>query len=154
MSMRKRAPRVFNDGRTKQSFKDSTDINKILARASKQGTLSHLEQFGGEYADFSDMPDLLEAHNRLARAQEVFDRLPGEIRREFHQDPAAFYSYVSDPANSDRLRELLPALAKPGTQMPQVRRRPEAAQGSEATETNTSAPVAEQGAQEASQAEE
>lgn len=108
-------------GRTKQSFMDECDINKILDRAGKVGSLSHLEKFGAEYADFSEAPtDLLQAQERIQRGNEIFERLPAEVRREFKQDAFKFFEFVNDPANSDRLREVLPQLAQRGTQMPDI----------------------------------
>ena len=54
-------PRVYDDGRTKQAFKDSTDINKILKKAAKAGTMSHLMKYPAPvYAEFQNI-DLLEA---------------------------------------------------------------------------------------------
>ena len=115
----------YPDGRTKQAFRDQTDINKILARAAQGESISHLAKHGATYGDFTDMPDLLEASRRLAVGQRIFDELPGEVRREFHQSASAFFAFVNDPANVDRLPELLPDLARPGTQMPVVRTTPQ-----------------------------
>ncbi len=109
----------YTDGRTKQSFKNECDINKIMARAEKAGTISHLQKFEGVYADYSDF-DFFEQTQKLTKGREVFDALPAELRREFGQSPAAFFNYVNDPANVDDLREKLPALAAPGTQLPDV----------------------------------
>ncbi len=111
-------PREFDysDGRTKQSFKNSTDINKILKRAQKTGTLSHLAKHQGVYGDFAQF-DFSEAQNTIARANSVFEDLPSEIRSEFDQSPRKFFEYVNDPDNSGRLGTLLPGLAEPGRQM-------------------------------------
>ena len=106
---------TYTDGVTKQSFKDECDINKILFRAQKAGTLSHLQTYEGTYADFADF-DFLEAQLNLTRGREVFDSLPSELRSEFHQSPQDFFDYVNDPANVDSLREKLPALSMPGRQ--------------------------------------
>jgi hypothetical protein len=65
---------------------------------------------------------LLHAHERLEKGKEIFQALPGEVRREFGQSPAEFFNFVNNPENSERLAEVLPALAAPGTQMPSVRR--------------------------------
>lgn len=108
-----------NDNRTVQSFKDQTDINTIVGRAARAGTLSHLEQWGGTYGDFSDF-DFFEAQTKLAQAREIFDQLPSEVRREFANDPSQFFAYANDPANADRLGELLPALLRPGQQLPNI----------------------------------
>ncbi len=112
-------PLKYEDGRTKQSHRDETDIVKIMARFDKTGTISHLEKHEGVYADFSDF-DFHEQTNMLTRGREIFDDLPAEIRREFHQSPAAFFNYVNDPANAEDLRNKLPALAAPGQQLAKI----------------------------------
>lgn len=116
-------PRFFNsdkyeDGLTKQSFKDSTDINKILHRAAAGQSISHLAKHGAVYGDFSDIDDLLVAHERLTRGQKIFDDLPAELRKEFNNDLGSFFNFVNDPANTDRLPEIFPELAKPQSQLP------------------------------------
>ncbi len=112
-----RKPLKYDDGRTKQSFKDETDIEKIMARFDVTGTISHLSKWQGVYADFSDF-DFHEQSTKLTRGREIFDELPAEVRQEFGQSPAAFFNYVNDPANADDLRKKLPALARPGRQLP------------------------------------
>ncbi len=106
----------YTDGRTKQSFRDECDINKIMCRAAQGGTISHLQKFEGIYADFSDY-DFHEHTNMLTKGREVFDALPAEVRREFGQSPQRFFEFVNDPEKRDKLRELLPDLAKPGDQL-------------------------------------
>ena len=106
---------TFKDGRTKQSFRDETDINQILKRAQKSGTISHLTKYEARYGDFSNF-DFFEAQLQLAKGGEIFADLPMELRREFNQSPAEFFDYVNDPANKDDLARLLPALAEPGRQ--------------------------------------
>ncbi len=110
---------TFKDGRTKQSFKDETDINKLLQRAEKSGTISHLNKHEARYGDFANF-DFFEAQLQLARGGEIFADLPAEIRSEFNQSPAQFFDYVNNPVNKDRLGKLLPALAAPGRQLPVI----------------------------------
>jgi len=110
-----RPAKVYDDGRTKQSFKDETDIQKIMARAEVTGTISHLAKYEGVYGDFSDF-DFHTQNNMLAKGGEIFDALPAEVRKEFRQSPAAFFKFVNDPANAEDLRKKLPALAWPGRQ--------------------------------------
>ncbi len=112
-------PREYKDGRTKQCFKDECDINKIMTRFEVTGTISHLAKWEGVYADFSDF-DFHRQTEQLTRGREIFDDLPAEVRKEFGQSPAAFFQYVNDPANAADLRKKLPALAKPGQQLPRV----------------------------------
>lgn len=99
---------------TKQSFKDSTDINVILKKAQVTGSIAHLQEHGAEYGDYAGY-DLMEHMQRLERAQIIFSELPSEVRNEFNGEPAKFFSFVNDPMNVDRLPELLPLLAKPGS---------------------------------------
>lgn len=142
MSMIKRDPIVYDDGRTKQSFKDSTDINKILKQAQKQGSLDHLTKHGATYGDFADF-DFFEAQNQLAKAREIFDELPSEVRKEFGNDPGRFFEYANKPEHVGRLAELLPSIAEPGLQTPVVNRTaPRAPQAAvEAPEETTEAVV-------------
>ncbi len=148
MSMIKPKAPDYSDGRTKQSFKDSTDINKILARAQKTGTISHLAQHGASYGDFADF-DFTEAQNALARGKSIFEGLPSEVRAEFGQSPQAFYQYVNDPVNAGKLNELLPALAEPGRQLMSLKTGADEpsetleSSPADAGEDKTAAPVAE-----------
>ncbi len=110
---------VYKDGRTKQCYKDECDIDKIMTRFSVTGTISHLTKYEGVYADFSEF-DFHTQSTMLARGGEIFAALPAELRKEFSQSPARFFKYVNDPANAEDLRKKLPALAKPGRQLPAV----------------------------------
>ncbi len=112
-----RPEKDYSDGRTKQCHKDECDINKIMARFAQTGTISHVNKYEGVYADFADF-DFVEQTNKLTQGREVFDALPAEVRREFNQSPAAFFNFVNDPANKDDLLEKIPALARPGDQLP------------------------------------
>ncbi len=125
----------YRDGRTKQSFKDETDIVKILARAQKAGTLSHLEKHEATYGDFADF-DFFESKIMLARGAEVFAALPSELRSEFNQSAEQFFAYVNDPANKDELAKKLPMLAEPGRQNIDL-------SGKTAPDVKTAAPAAE-----------
>jgi len=105
----------YKDGRTKQSFRDETDINQILKRAQTSGTISHLNKYEARYGDFSGF-DFFEAQLKISQGREIFDELPVELRREFNQSPAEFFDFVNKPENVDRVGKILPALAAPGRQ--------------------------------------
>ncbi len=116
-SSKVKQPQEYLDGRTKQCFRDECDIQKIMARADRVGTISHLKKFEGVYADYADF-DFFEQTQKLTRGREIFDELPGELRQEFGQSPAKFFEYVNDPANKEELLKKLPGLAAPGRQLP------------------------------------
>jgi len=107
----------YKDGRTKQCFKDECDIDKIMTRFNMTGTISHLAKWEGTYEDFSDF-DFHTQITKLAQGEAIFAELPAEVRREFGQDPAAFFAFVNSPEHKDQLRKDLPDLAKPGQQLP------------------------------------
>lgn len=111
--------RKYKDGRTKQSFKDSTDINKILQKAQREGTTAHLDKYPAEvYGEFQGDVDLLTAQSRIARANEIFTELPSEIRREFDNNALKFVTFAGNPENNDKLDKILPAIAKPDRYFP------------------------------------
>lgn len=112
----KREHKEYNDGRTKQCFQSSCDINKILQKAQKTGTVSHIAQYQPEYGDFAEF-DFLDAQLKLRRGVEIFEAAPSEIRKEFDNNAAKFFAYVNDPANEGEIDRLLPALAEPGRQL-------------------------------------
>ncbi len=122
------------------SFRDETDINQILKRAQKSGTISHMARYQGTYADFSNY-DFAANMTKLAEGRTIFDDLPVEIKREFDQNPANFFEYVNDPANVNDLLRKLPGLAAPGRQNIAVRGNMTADQARHAAEANMPAPL-------------
>jgi len=107
-------PQEYKDGRTKQSFKDETDVNQIINKHARMGTLSHLEQWGGTYGEYAGF-DFQEAQNQIAGATSMFEELPTAVKKQFSNDPARFLEYVNDPENAEDLAKKLPELAAPRT---------------------------------------
>lgn len=98
-----------NPTMTQQGFKDECDINVIMAHYEKNEFLIDpmTPRTAGEplFGDFSDIPDLMTAQNKLIEAQEMFDLLPARIRKDFDNDPVAFVEFCQDPANEEKLRD-------------------------------------------------
>ena len=109
-------PREYKDGRTKQAFKDAADVNKILRKHIKSGTIETLGRIQGQFGDFSEF-DYMDAQNRVAAAKTLFEQLPGELRAEFDHNPGVFLQYANDPANTDTLQEKLVNAINPGRQI-------------------------------------
>lgn len=109
----------YGESRTKQSFKDSCDINNILRRAQMQGGLEHVARYAQEYGDFSGW-DYTDAMNKIARAKEIFEHLPAQTKKEFNQDPGAFLEFANNPDNQEQLHNLLYQLGAPGVQLPDI----------------------------------
>lgn len=84
--------------RTKQSFRDECDINGIMAKYIKTGTVAHVAKHGGQYG-FAPSGDYMDAMETVARAQSMFMDLPAKVREKFANDPAQFLAFVQDPKN-------------------------------------------------------
>ncbi len=106
-------------GRTKQSQKDQCDINQLLQKAARSGSLSHLEKYEAKYGDFSDF-DFTEHAIKMAEGQTIFEQLPAEVKREFDQSPDKFFAFVTDPQNAEKLPALLPEIANRGEFFPPI----------------------------------
>ena len=66
-----------------QSFRDSVDLNVILARFSN-GDVEALNKAQGFYADVTGFPkNMAGAVNRINQAEEMFEALPLETRQKF-----------------------------------------------------------------------
>jgi len=106
-SMFKSHPRVTAEprgtSRTKQSFAEESEINRIVARYQKTGIVDHVAKYGGMYGDMPDQDDFHEAMNLVTEAQTMFNDLPSNVRSRFTNDPAEFLEFVSDPENRDEM---------------------------------------------------
>jgi phage internal scaffolding protein len=93
------------------------EISYIMDRYQKTGVLPELIKKDPEYADYSAVPDFLEAHAIVDKAYEQFESLDSHIRKRFENDPAQFLAFCNDPGNLDEMRTL--GLAKPAPEAPQ-----------------------------------
>lgn len=96
--------------RTKQSFKDECDVNKIMQRFKKTMGAEYLSRFngytGGQFGDFSMVSDYRSAIEQVSQAKGVFEALPAKVRSRFGNDPAEFLDFVQNPKNVDELVNL------------------------------------------------
>jgi phage internal scaffolding protein len=86
---------------TKQSFKEQCDINKIVGRFIKTGTLTHFREKAGSYGDFTQVKDFQSAMQSVLAAEDAFELLPSELRKRFNQNPSEMISFLDNPANMD-----------------------------------------------------
>ena len=78
------------------SFADSVDINNIIERAMN-GEPELLEQRKGYYGDFSEYPKTYaEMLDRVIQAQNIFEKLPLEVKNRFNNDPIQFIAGMDD----------------------------------------------------------
>lgn len=97
---------------TQQEFKESCDINNILAKFAVQAQALGVEpsqlmpQDQGTYGDFSNLDDFQTAQNKIAFLNDQFSNLPSNVRRKFGDDLNTFIGAISDPNRIDELGEL------------------------------------------------
>ncbi|MDR1337938.1 MAG: hypothetical protein LBJ73_02830 [Rickettsiales bacterium] len=94
-------------GRTKQSFKDECDINKIMARIMKTGVDPFIDRVQmGKFLDLEHFPDFMAAQDHINSMYAYFDRLPSSVRALFDNNPSNLVDFLSDPKNKDEAVKL------------------------------------------------
>lgn len=93
-------------GRTKTSFRDETDINKMVAKFRATGIAPRVSEVVARYADVSDIPTYAEAFNQVQEAQKMFLALPSAIRTRFGNNPGQLLEFCSDKNNRDEAIKL------------------------------------------------
>lgn len=91
---------------TQQHFKDEVDVRNIIKKYDSTGLINHVQRGQAQYGDFSQTVGFKEALDMVNSAKDSFMELPAELRREFKNDAGEFYTFVSDPNNSDQLIEM------------------------------------------------
>lgn len=106
--------------RTKQSFKDECDINKIMHRFKNVMGADYLNRYNGyvngQFGDFSNVVDYRSALDQISQARAVFEALPSKVRARFFNDPAEFLDFCQNPANEDEMVNLGLATKRPPVQ--------------------------------------
>lgn len=92
-------------GRTKQSFKDECDVNRIMARYMATGELPVINEIAPQYLDVTGL-DYQEHQNFIAGANSLFHELPSAIRARFKNSPAEFLDFCSQEKNRPEMAEM------------------------------------------------
>lgn len=100
---------VKSRSRTKQSFKEDSDINNIVAKYQRTGVLGN--PLGGsprypQFGDFSNVGDYQSSLNLIIEANENFMLLPAVLRKRFNNDPQELISFMDNPDNLKEAQEL------------------------------------------------
>lgn len=90
-----------------QSTKDQADVNKIVAKYRRTGTITHLRNTqNGVYADLTQITNYQDCLNTIIRANESFMAMPAELRQKFDNDPSKLISYLQDEKNYEESMDL------------------------------------------------
>lgn len=74
------------------SYRESTDINNIMARI-QAGDVSLLNQKQGFYGDFTEFPKTYaEMLDLMHRGEEFFNKLPVEVKEKYNNDFNQFFA--------------------------------------------------------------
>lgn len=76
-----------------QSHADSVDIHKIIERCTATGDMSELYKTEGFYGDLAMFPSTrAEALQMLAEANNIWDKLPVEVKKKFDNNVDNFFA--------------------------------------------------------------
>lgn len=76
-----------------QSWKATCDMSTIIERYIRTGDSNIINQRAGFYADVTDLPkNYVELANMLANADNFFNALPADIKKEYEFNPAIFFA--------------------------------------------------------------
>lgn len=73
-----------------QASREASLIYNVIERYNN-GDVEALNQIQGQFGDFTEMPEnLAEAQQMIINAEEAFNKMPAEFRKEFNYNPTEF----------------------------------------------------------------
>jgi len=93
-----------DEGVTHQEQKEQCDINNILEKYRRTGVVNHLNKYGEQYGDFTQI-DYQDAQNKVAEVNTMFNELPAQERARFQHDPAQFLEFIAQQSNVDDMKD-------------------------------------------------
>lgn len=87
---------VCNDGMTQAEFAVECDINHIMDKYTRTGTVATRTDMG-RFGDFSNVGDFQDAQNLIIKSRGQFSALSSKVRARFENDPGKFLAWVHDP---------------------------------------------------------
>lgn len=108
--------------KTKQQFKDQCDINKIMKRYQKSGTIDHFSSQEPFYGDVSGLTGYKDHLEKVMEANHLFNGMEADIRERFENSPEKFIDFMGDEKNIDEALELGIITKKPEEEKPPERK--------------------------------
>lgn len=96
----------LEESRTRQEFKEESDINTIIDRFGIGENPIQLQKWVENIDIVEAVSDYQTALNQIVEASKQFNSLPARIRSQFDNDPALFVDFVSNPANNEEMVRL------------------------------------------------
>lgn len=130
-----------------QSFKEDCDINVIMNRFAKTGTVDHVKKHQPRYG-IATGQSLHEAMNLIAQAESMFMDLDPDIRNKFNGSPSELLDFVQNPDNELAAAELGLALSDEAQAVADARKAAIEAPGSAEVPVEPTSPPGAGGGQE------
>lgn len=92
--------------KTRASQQKETEINHIVAKYDRTGTLTHVARTIPRFDDVSNITDYKSALDQVMEAQSKFKELPSDIRKQFDNDPGKLIEFLSDSNNLEKAAEI------------------------------------------------
>lgn len=91
---------------TDPQWADECDVNHIMKKYQATGTINHVRETMGKYADLTSVGDYQEMLDQVLYAKEAFMELPAQVRYKFENDPGKLLGFLQDPKNYDEAQKL------------------------------------------------
>lgn len=91
--------------KTKQSFKEESDINVIMRRYAATGVLDYVAGNPGQFGDVTGM-EFQSMQEIIAGARSQFEDLPSVVRSRFKNDPQEFLTFMENAENRKEMESL------------------------------------------------
>ena len=78
------------NGKTQQHFKESCDVNNIVAHFTQTGIDPHADRIGKQKFGYASSQSFSEALRATAEINSAFAELPSATRAHFQNDPASW----------------------------------------------------------------
>lgn len=105
--MKQRKRHLYKDdlpSMTQQSAKKECDVNSIMEKYRKTGTISHVMNRSPINGDVSQMGDFRTNLQKVQEGIDLFNQLPAIVRKKLNNDPANLPQYLKE--NADEARKL------------------------------------------------
>ncbi|AXL14572.1 internal scaffolding protein [Microviridae sp.] len=92
---------------TEQCHKEECDIKNIVNKYREAGISPEMMMFNeSDCMDITNAPSYLEAQNEIAKANQLFDSLPANIRKRMDHDPTVFLDFIQDENNIEDIEKM------------------------------------------------
>lgn len=105
--------------RTKQSFKNETDLNFLVDRYKKTGQVPASVNRESKYG-YAPSLDFQEALELVQNARTMFSELPAAVRQNFENNPANLLAFVENSDNGPEQYAAMGLTEAPDTEAPPV----------------------------------